>query len=55
MICRRKDLGCIQMLSVLVISKIDAQERLSNTTPKKIYKIMIEIALLIVFENRKAL
>ena len=43
------------MLSVLVISKIDAQERLSNTTPKKIYKIMIEIALLIVFENRKAL
>lgn len=44
MLCRRKDLGWIQILSVLVISKTDAQEGLSNTTPKKIYKIMIEIA-----------
>ena len=50
MICRRKNLGWIQILSVLAISKIDTQERLSNTIPKKIYKIMIDIALLIVSE-----
>lgn len=54
LICRRKNLGYIQILSVLAISKIDAQERLSNTIPKKICKIMTKIAL-IVFKNHRAL
>lgn len=45
----------IQLLSVLAVGKIDTQGKRSNTIPKEVYRIMINIALLIVSENSKAL
>lgn len=39
LICRRKNLGYIQILSVLIISKITAQERLNDTFLRRSVKL----------------